>query len=147
MACIPENFTCAVLSYLFSSILPCEAASGSGELGNNIDADNLFSLEANEMKTGISPIPIMPSPIFLWRFKVGTLNINVRHTDKHILRYASFFLSNNVFDEEQNDVMLSMSMLVGDVLTFVILSFPFVFQETKVMSPVFTRIDLKNCPS
>ncbi|RWR75666.1 SPX and EXS domain-containing protein 1 [Cinnamomum micranthum f. kanehirae] len=43
---------------------------GTGELGNNIDGENLFSLEANEMKTGISPIPIMPSPIFLWRFKV-----------------------------------------------------------------------------
>lgn len=58
------------LSYLFSSILPCKAASGTGELGNNIDGEDLFSLEANEMKTGISPIPIMPSPIFLWRFKV-----------------------------------------------------------------------------
>ncbi|XP_077211980.1 uncharacterized protein LOC143847152 isoform X2 [Tasmannia lanceolata] len=45
----------------------------SSEVGNNVEEGFLFPLEANEMKTGNSQLngaAIMPSPIFLWRFKV-----------------------------------------------------------------------------
>ncbi|XP_058108477.1 uncharacterized protein LOC131251642 isoform X2 [Magnolia sinica] len=46
---------------------------GSSELGNNVEEGSLFPTEVNEMKTGNSQIHsgvLMPSPIFLWRFKV-----------------------------------------------------------------------------
>ncbi|KAA8526480.1 hypothetical protein F0562_008317 [Nyssa sinensis] len=45
----------------------------TGELGNTAEGGFLHSLEANEMKgvsTPLSSTAIMPSPIFLWRFKV-----------------------------------------------------------------------------
>lgn len=77
---------------------------------------------------------------------------------KVILRYASF-LSNNFFDEEQKDVMLSMSMVSGDGVTFVIFDlyilffkrlifiFSFCFSRDQGYGPLFNKIDLKNRPS
>ncbi|KAL6983239.1 hypothetical protein U1Q18_016628 [Sarracenia purpurea var. burkii] len=47
--------------------------SDLGELGNRAEEGFLHSLEVNEMKgvtTPLSGAAIMPSPLFLWRFKV-----------------------------------------------------------------------------
>lgn len=47
--------------------------SDLGELGNSVEEVALSSIEANELKNASTPMSgavIMPSPVFLWRFKV-----------------------------------------------------------------------------
>ncbi|KAL0438576.1 UNVERIFIED_CONTAM: SPX and EXS domain-containing protein 3 [Sesamum latifolium] len=47
--------------------------TGVSELGNSSEEDPLLSIEANEMKGGVTPLSsaaILPSPLLLWRFKV-----------------------------------------------------------------------------
>ena len=51
-----------------------EQLFGTGELVSSAEEGFLHSLEAIEMKgvtTPLSSTSIMPSPIFLWRFKVS----------------------------------------------------------------------------
>lgn len=46
----------------------------AGELGNSVEEVALSSIEANELKNASTPMSgavIMPSPVFLWRFKVS----------------------------------------------------------------------------
>ncbi|KAK6919397.1 EXS, C-terminal [Dillenia turbinata] len=52
---------------------PVVSDLGSGELGSSVEESLLHLTEANEMKgvtVPLATVAIMPSPIFLWRFKV-----------------------------------------------------------------------------
>ncbi|XP_058102336.1 uncharacterized protein LOC131246336 isoform X2 [Magnolia sinica] len=71
---------------------------GSSEPGNSIQEGLFFSADVNEMKTGNSPMHsavIMPSPLFLWRFKISWDSVMRMSVDLRDLFLYEVFLYYN----------------------------------------------------
>ncbi|KAL0351894.1 UNVERIFIED_CONTAM: SPX and EXS domain-containing protein 3 [Sesamum calycinum] len=72
--------------------------TGVSELGNSSEEDPLLSIETNEMKGGVTPLSsaaIMPSPLLLWRFKIGWDSVMRMSADlRDLFLYEAFLYYN-----------------------------------------------------
>ncbi|XP_075488029.1 uncharacterized protein LOC142527183 isoform X5 [Primulina tabacum] len=71
---------------------------GTNELGNSAEEDFLHSTVSNVMKGMSSPLPsvaIMPSPVLLWRFKIGWDSVMRTSADlRDLFLYEAFLYYN-----------------------------------------------------
>ncbi|PPD90052.1 hypothetical protein GOBAR_DD12989 [Gossypium barbadense] len=71
---------------------------GAGEPGNSVQEGYVFPLTVGEMKASNSPMhttAIMPSPIFLWRFKIGWDSVMRMSADlRDLFLYEAFLYYN-----------------------------------------------------